>query len=100
MSGMKLWSRLVISALFSALPVMAQTKPLVFYNVAVFDGYHIFARADGHGQRRDDSMGVVVFPVHGTTCDVILRPADEALYQAKAQGCDRVVVAKPVHVAT
>ncbi len=59
-----------------------------------------FARADGHGQRRDDSMGVVVFPVHGTTCDVILRPADEALYQAKAQGCDRVVVAKPVHVAT
>ena len=41
MSGMKLWSRLVISALFSALPVMAQTKPHVFYNVAVFDGYHI-----------------------------------------------------------
>ena len=23
-------------------------------------------------------MGVVVFPVHGTTCDVILRSADEA----------------------
>jgi PleD family two-component response regulator len=45
-------------------------------------------------------MGVVVFPVHGTTCDVILRSADEALYQAKAQGRDRVVVAKPVQVAT
>ncbi len=41
MSGMKLWSRLVILALFSALSVMAQTKPLVFYNVDVFDGYHI-----------------------------------------------------------
>jgi predicted amidohydrolase YtcJ len=41
MSGMKLWSRVVISALFSALPVMAQTKALVFYNVDVFDGYHI-----------------------------------------------------------
>ena len=38
---MKLWSRLVILALFSALPVMAQTKPLVFYNVDVFDGYRI-----------------------------------------------------------
>jgi len=41
MSGMKQWSRLVIFALFNALPVMAQTKPLVFYNVDVFDGYHI-----------------------------------------------------------
>jgi imidazolonepropionase-like amidohydrolase len=41
MSGMKLWPRLVILALFSAPPVMAQTKPLVFYNVDVFDGYHI-----------------------------------------------------------
>jgi len=35
------WSRLVILALFNALPVTAQTKPLVFYNVDVFDGYHI-----------------------------------------------------------
>src|ERR1700686_1487238 len=41
MSRMKRWPRLVILALFSALPVMAQTKPLVFYNVDVFDGYHI-----------------------------------------------------------
>jgi len=41
MSGMKLWSPLVILVLFSALPVMAQTEPLVFYNVDVFDGYHI-----------------------------------------------------------
>jgi len=41
MSGMKLWPRLVILALFSALPVIAQTKPLVFFNVDVFDGYHI-----------------------------------------------------------
>jgi diguanylate cyclase (GGDEF)-like protein len=46
------------------------------------------------------SMGVVVFPAHGTTCDVILRSADEALYQAKAQGRDRVVVAKPIQGTT
>ncbi len=45
------------------------------------------------------SMGVVVFPVHGTTCDVILRSADEALYQAKLQGRDCVVVAKPAQEA-
>ena len=45
------------------------------------------------------SMGVVVFPVHGTTCDVILRSADEALYQAKRQGRDCVVVAKPAQEA-
>jgi imidazolonepropionase-like amidohydrolase len=41
MSGMKLWSGLVTLALCNALPVMAQTKPIVFYNVDVFDGYHI-----------------------------------------------------------
>jgi diguanylate cyclase (GGDEF)-like protein/PAS domain S-box-containing protein len=45
------------------------------------------------------SMGVVAFPVHGTTCEVILRSADEALYQAKAQGRDRVVVAKSIEGA-
>jgi len=45
------------------------------------------------------SMGVVVLPVHGTTSEVILRSADEALYQAKAQGRDRVVVAKPIQGA-
>jgi diguanylate cyclase (GGDEF)-like protein/PAS domain S-box-containing protein len=45
------------------------------------------------------SMGVVVFPANGTTCDAILRSADEALYQAKAEGRDRVVVAKPVQEA-
>jgi hypothetical protein len=43
MSGMKLWPRVVILALFSALPMMAQTTPLVFYNVDVFDGYRIHA---------------------------------------------------------
>jgi GGDEF domain-containing protein len=41
-------------------------------------------------------MGVVEFPAHGTTSDVILRSADAALYQAKAQGRDRVEVAKPI----
>lgn len=50
---MKLRSRLVILALFSALPVMAQTKPLVFYNVDVFDGYHILR---GRTVRVEDGM--------------------------------------------
>lgn len=42
------------------------------------------------------SSGVVVFPTHGKTSDALLRSADEALYQAKAQGRDQVVVAKLV----
>ena len=45
------------------------------------------------------SMGVAAFPVHGTTCDIILRSADEALYQAKAQGRDRVVLARNIQAA-
>ena len=45
------------------------------------------------------SMGVAAFPAHATTSDTILRSADEALYEAKAQGRDRVVVAKAIPAA-
>jgi imidazolonepropionase-like amidohydrolase len=41
MCRMKLGWRLVISMLFSALSLRAQSKPLVFNNVDVFDGYRI-----------------------------------------------------------
>ena len=51
MSGMRLWSRLVILALFSTFPVTAQTKPLVFYNVDVFDDYHAETTWDGRGAK-------------------------------------------------
>lgn len=37
------------------------------------------------------SIGVAVFPEHGSTVDEVLGKADSALYQAKAQGRDRVV---------
>jgi diguanylate cyclase (GGDEF)-like protein len=39
------------------------------------------------------SIGIAVFPVHGSDPKTLLRLADEALYQAKAQGRNRVVVA-------
>jgi diguanylate cyclase (GGDEF)-like protein/PAS domain S-box-containing protein len=42
------------------------------------------------------SLGVAVFPEHGTTMDQVLRSADEALYRAKRGGKDRVAVAAPV----
>jgi diguanylate cyclase (GGDEF)-like protein len=41
------------------------------------------------------SIGVASFPEHGPTPDDLLKAADEALYRAKAQGRDRVVVATP-----
>lgn len=40
------------------------------------------------------SLGVAVFPEHGTTVEALLRAADEALYRAKAEGRDRVAAAK------
>lgn len=39
------------------------------------------------------SVGVAVFPEHGTVGAALLRAADAALYQAKNSGRDRVVVA-------
>ena len=39
------------------------------------------------------SLGVALFPIHGTTGKTVMHAADEALYEAKHQGRDRVVVA-------
>ncbi len=39
------------------------------------------------------SIGVAAYPQHGATGESLLRAADEALYRAKAEGRDRVIVA-------
>jgi diguanylate cyclase (GGDEF)-like protein/PAS domain S-box-containing protein len=38
------------------------------------------------------SVGVAVFPEHGATAEIVVKAADRALYQAKADGRDRIVV--------
>jgi diguanylate cyclase (GGDEF)-like protein len=38
------------------------------------------------------SLGVCAFPEHGLTAETILKTADTALYRAKNEGRDRVVV--------
>ena len=43
--------------------------------------------------QRSCSIGVAVYPAHGLTSDAIIKTADAALYQAKGQGRDQVVVA-------
>jgi diguanylate cyclase (GGDEF)-like protein len=40
------------------------------------------------------SLGVALYPEHGSTAEAVLRVADEALYSAKIQGRDRIVVAR------
>jgi diguanylate cyclase (GGDEF)-like protein len=45
------------------------------------------------------SMGVAVYPGNGRTRDELLAAADAALYKAKQDGRDRVVVAEAVPVA-
>jgi hypothetical protein len=41
------------------------------------------------------SLGIAIFPNHALTTTTLLRTADQALYQAKRAGRDRVVVAEP-----
>ena len=40
------------------------------------------------------SMGVAVYPSHGRTMEAVMHAADNALYQAKQAGRDRVVIAE------
>ncbi len=40
------------------------------------------------------SSGVAAFPEHGSTTEAIMKDADAALYRAKAEGRDRVVLAE------
>ena len=42
------------------------------------------------------SIGIAAFPEHGTTSAEILKAADTALYRAKHEGRDRVIVANPI----
>jgi diguanylate cyclase (GGDEF)-like protein len=42
------------------------------------------------------SLGVAMFPEHGSTGEALLRAADAALYRAKAEGRDRVVVGQVI----
>jgi len=50
-------------------------------------------QAAAYGREVTFSAGVGEFPSHGTTSHEVLRAADGALYQAKALGRDRVIVA-------
>lgn len=59
------------------------------------------------GQSRDDlpcalslSIGVALFPAHGTSQDTLFRVADQALYKAKTGGRNRVVIHDPAEAAT
>jgi diguanylate cyclase (GGDEF)-like protein/PAS domain S-box-containing protein len=54
-------------------------------------------RVDHHGQSLGTvtlSLGMAVYPLHGRAAEGLLRSADNALYEAKKQGRDRVVVSK------
>lgn len=43
-----------------------------------------------HGRRMTVSIGVAEHPVHGDTPELVIAAADEALYEAKREGRDRV----------
>ena len=58
---------------------------------------HLNVQYEGRSIKAETlSLGVAVFPEHGLTAEAISRAADLALFQAKREGRDRVVVGQPV----
>jgi diguanylate cyclase (GGDEF)-like protein/PAS domain S-box-containing protein len=41
------------------------------------------------------SMGIAAFPTHASNAETLVKAADKALYQAKKEGRDRIIVAPP-----
>ena len=70
--------------------------PLVARAKAISQGVRSLAiSCPGHVvTQRSCSIGVAVYPDHGLTAAAVIKVADTALYQAKEQGRDRVVVAE------
>ncbi len=54
----------------------------------------VHATSNGHSfSNLSVSLGIAIFPEHGHTGEALLRSADAALYRAKSEGRDRVIVA-------
>jgi diguanylate cyclase (GGDEF)-like protein len=54
---------------------------------------------DGRAVNVSASVGIAVYPSHGTTPDELLRNADIAMYDAKGRGGDRLAFASPTLTA-
>ncbi|OGQ85977.1 MAG: diguanylate cyclase [Deltaproteobacteria bacterium RIFOXYD12_FULL_56_24] len=52
---------------------------------------HLFISSTAPPLRNTVSIGVASFPLHGKTCTEVIGAADQALYEAKEQGRNRVV---------
>ncbi len=61
----------------------------------VVGGQPFAARPDDPGISLSISVGVAGYPQHAAGPNVLLRAADSAMYEAKVQGRDRVVTARP-----
>lgn len=55
---------------------------------------------DGHQTGVSLSCGISLYPRHGDTADTLIRSADEAMYQAKEQGRNRIILASEPAPAT
>jgi diguanylate cyclase (GGDEF)-like protein len=50
------------------------------------DAFRDPADLDGHAWAITSSIGIAIYPDHGTDIDTLLKKADDAMYQAKRAG--------------
>lgn len=56
-------------------------------------GFELPAESPG-GPSRGLTLGLSLFPEHGDTLEAVLKAADDALYQAKAAGRNRIIMSR------
>ena len=69
----------------------AATTMMIAERICTAVGEHVFRCADGLALRNTVSIGAAAFPAAGNTAVAVVAAADQALYQAKDQGRNRVI---------
>lgn len=75
---------------------LEKAKDVEVVSTKILDALHAPFLIDGHELFAMGSIGISLYPEHGDDVDTLIKRADIAMYEAKAQGGDRFVLYDPL----